>query len=157
MIAIIHHSSWTFTSKPWTKLGLQTHNNSSRFTKLSLMNFHFLVMNWIKTYQVHNNHQSSRNCFSWTFGNKLWAELILPSSLKCITIYKTNEVHIVSLIKLPIWTSWTKSWTILFSSVSDEQFTNTVHELVWWPLMNVHECSWTSINVHHLMIFISPG
>ena len=33
----------------------QVHNNSSQFMKQSLVNFHELVMNWIKTYQAHNN------------------------------------------------------------------------------------------------------
>ena len=31
------------------------HNNSSQFTKQSIMTFHELVMDRIKTYQAHNN------------------------------------------------------------------------------------------------------
>ena len=69
-------------------------------------------------------------------------------------------------MNLSIWTSWTKSWITLVHQVF-----NNIHYL-WWtvlmnsswtqfmnwldePLMNVHECSWTFINVHHLMSFIS--
>ena len=33
----------------------QVHNNSSQLVKQSLVNFHELAMNRIKTYQVHNN------------------------------------------------------------------------------------------------------
>ena len=33
----------------------QVHNNSSQFMKQSIVNFHELAMNRIKTYQVHNN------------------------------------------------------------------------------------------------------
>ena len=57
----------------------QVHNNASQFMKLSLMNFHELATNRIKIYQVHNNSPKFINCLSWTFIDKLWTELITPS------------------------------------------------------------------------------
>ena len=129
----IHHNSW----------------NSP------LMNFHELVMNRITTYQVHNNSLK----FMKLSHNFLW------------TSYELNwfyQIHKNSwlFMNLSIWTSWTKSWTTLAHQV----FIN-IHYLSWtvlmnsswtqlmnWldePLMNVHEYSWTFINVHHLMSFIS--
>ena len=58
-------------------------------------------------------------------------------------------------MNLPIWTSWTKSWTTLVHqvfinihdlswTVFDEQFINTVHELAWWT---IDECSWMFMTI----------
>ena len=130
-------------------------------------------------------HPSSWNSLSWTFMNLSWTELRLikliiihQSSWNSLMnfhelSYEPNWSYQVYknswlFMKLSIWTSWTNSWTTLVHQV----FIN-IHDLPWavlmnsswtqfmnWldePLMNVHECSWTFINVHHLMNFISPG
>ena len=45
----------------------QVHNNASQFMKQSLMDFHELLMNRIKTYQVHkDSFMKIFNELSWT-------------------------------------------------------------------------------------------
>ena len=112
--------------------------------KLSLMNFHELTVNCIKTYQVHNN--------SATF-MKFSHELSWTSyELNC-----SQQVHKNSwlFMKCSIWNLWTKSWTTFKSSI----IFMICHELFlmnlinhWWMFLNVHV-----VNVHHLINFITLG
>ena len=94
--------------------------------KQSLMNFHELVMNRIKTYQVHNNS----------------LKFMKPSHELSWTSYELNWYYLVHknawlFMNLSIWTLWTKSWTTLVHQV----FIN-IHDLMF---MNVHEHSSTFI------------
>ena len=67
----IHQSSWKslINVHELNNETNQVHNNSSQFMKQSLMNFHELAMNRIKTYQVHDNSSKFMKLsheLSWT-------------------------------------------------------------------------------------------
>ena len=135
---LVHNNSskwWTLTNNHELNNGTyQVHNNSSQFMKQSLVNFHELAMNRIKTFQVHKKlsmFMKLSHKLSWTSDELNWS----------------YQVHKKSwlLIKLFIWTSLTKSWTTLVHpvlinihdlswTVFHKQFMNTFHELDWWTI-----------------------
>ena len=109
------------------------------------MSFYELGMNRIKPYQVHNNSSKVM---------KLSLTSFLKQAMNCIGPTEFMNFHYCS-----------SNSPYELNELNHEQHCfikcslifMICHELFLMKMMNVHECSQTFINVHHLMSFISPG